>query len=70
MATEWNALRTKKSIWNCRTAREDPCCTLHRQYKQRRGEEITNSPNAGSLNIKRCGSSQQILIFYKHHDMI
>ena len=29
-------------------AREDPYCTFHRQHKQRRGEEITNSPNAGS----------------------
>ncbi|MDU2155050.1 hypothetical protein [Veillonella sp.] len=31
-----------------RTAREDPYGTLHRQHKQRRGEEITNSTNAGS----------------------
>lgn len=40
--------RFKAGYMKSRTAREDPCCTLHRQHKQRPGEEITNSPNAGS----------------------
>jgi hypothetical protein len=38
----------KAGYMESRTAREDPYGTLHRQHKQRRGEEITNSTNAGS----------------------
>ena len=40
--------RDKEAYKESRTAREEPCCMLHRRQKQRRGEEIANSPNAGS----------------------
>ena len=34
----------KEAYMESRTAREEPCCMLHRQQKQRRGEEIVNRP--------------------------
>jgi len=34
----------KEAYMDSRTAREGPCCMLHRQQKQRRGEEIVNRP--------------------------
>ena len=34
----------KEAYMESRTAREEPCCMLHRQRKQRRGEEIVNRP--------------------------
>ena len=34
----------KEAYTESRTAREEPCCMLHRQQKQRRGEEIVNRP--------------------------
>ena len=34
----------KEAYMESRTAREGPCCMLHRQRKQRRGEEIVNRP--------------------------
>lgn len=34
----------KEAYMESRTAREGPCCMLHRQQKQRRGEEIVNRP--------------------------
>ena len=37
----------QKAYMESRTAREGPCCTLHRQQKQRRGEEIVNRQHNG-----------------------
>ena len=34
----------KEAYMESRTAHEGPCCMLHRQQKQRRGEEIVNRP--------------------------
>jgi len=34
----------KEAYTESRTAREEPCCMLHRQQKQRRGEEIVSRP--------------------------
>ena len=34
----------KEAYMDSRTAREEPCCMLHRQQKQRRGEEIISRP--------------------------
>ena len=37
----------KEAYMESRTAREGPCCMLHRQQKQRRGEEIVNRQHNG-----------------------